>query len=279
MSSYTVSTKRKLTTYLDNAGAILGLSRLEDEALVDYKERLIDHVKNRGNATITGVNVSLAREAGQQRTHVLTIEPLASVSEPYISVTSKYLRLMDGDTLDIELDLYTNTISDLNDSITSSSTMFEVTYFDNDLENESARKLFYGNNLKYQRFEVLKSSKLNRFDNTYIKSLTFSSTMHRYSKASIAEVVGINDYYLDNKEGLLYTGQNASDAIGYLYYEIPFELFYTPISFFPLNDEDVDEIIKDTLYTEDGDTFLVTNSKGAEWINTLLQAHPLTWGE
>ena len=93
MSTYTTSSKRTLATWLDNAGNLLGLQRLEDERLFDYKERLIDHVRNKGNTSIDGINKSLARLVGLERKHVLTLEPLSDNEDPFVEVTSKYIRL------------------------------------------------------------------------------------------------------------------------------------------------------------------------------------------
>lgn len=277
MSNYTQSNKRTLSTWLDNAGLLLDVPRLADESLFDYKRRLIDAVRNRGNATIQGLNYSLSRQAGLPRTHVLTIEPLDN-SEPFIEVTSKYLRLKNGDTVDLEIDLYANTIGNIKLLIDASSTNYEVTYYDDDYADYSAKKLFYGDNLRSQ-VEYLQDSELSILKHTYLKDISFSSSVHRYSKSSLDDVDDIYDYFIDYENGLVYTGQNGIGFVSYSYYEIPFKVFYTPVSFFPLNDKDINKIIMDTVLTDDGTEYKVLNSKGADYINELLSVAPIHWGD
>lgn len=277
MSSYTESNKRTLSTWLDNAGLLLDIPRLSEETLFNYKQRLIDAVRNRGNSTIRGLNYSLSRQAGLPRTHILTLEPLNN-SDPFIEITSKYLRLKDGDTVDLEIDLYSNTIGNIQLLISASSTKYEVTYYDEDYANFSAKKLFYGDNLRSQ-VEYLQDSELTILKNSYLKDISFSSSKHKYSKSTLDEVQDIYDYFIDYDNGLVYTGQNGIGFVSYSYYEIPFKIFYTPVSFFPLNDKDINEIIMDSVLTDNGNEHNILNSKGADYINELLSVAPIHWGD
>ena len=279
MSVFTSKTKYKLNTFLDNAGQILGIQRLEEENLFDYKARLIDHVRNRGNASTDKLNYSFAREVGEERAHVLTIEPRESITieSPIIKVTSKYLKLYDGDKLDIQIDLYKKTIGDLQLVIDNTSELYETTYYNEDYQDKLATHLFYGTNLRLQSFEQLQPTKLNILEHNHIRKIFFSSSLHLRSRESLDDLVDNEDYYLDNNEGFLYTYIDGNDIISYLYHEIPYKLYHTPVSFYPMNDEDIDLIIKDIFYTEDGDENLLLNSKGADWINELYDQHPYLW--
>ena len=140
-----------------------------------------------------------------------------------------------------------------------------------------ATHLFYGTNLRLQSFEQLQPTKLNILEHNHIRKIFFSSSLHLRSRESLDDLVDNEDYYLDNNEGFLYTYIDGNDIISYLYHEIPYKLYHTPVSFYPMNDEDIDLIIKDIFYTEDGDENLLLNSKGADWINELYDQHPYLW--
>jgi hypothetical protein len=65
---------------------------------------------------------------------------------------------------------------------------------------------------------------------------------------------------------------------------MPFKLYYSPVVFYPLNDADIDFIIKDPVKVYDPNNGpiedqLVLNSQGAEFINELLTVSPINWGQ
>lgn len=277
MSTYSSSSKRQLATWLDNAGQLLNLPRLEDEDLFSYKGRLIDHVRNKGNTSVDGIGKSLARVVGLERTHVLTLEPTEDNLQPYVEVTSKYIRLFKNGDVDLEIDVYSSTLEQLSLQIDTSSSGFTVTYLDEDFVGVSCKKIMYGHNKKAKQ-HALNLTKANILPDGYLESCSLTSDAHIRSKANLASIVKSGDFYIDYTEGLVYTGTDATGYASYVYYEVPFKLFYSPVTFFPLNDQDINEIIKDPVLTSDGESYEVLNSKGSSFINELLAKAPIHWG-
>lgn len=277
MSNFTSSQKKNLATWLDNAGLLLDIPRIEDETLFDYKARLIDSVRNKGNSTLQGLNNSLGRELALEKVHVLTLEPVNNIF-PFIEVTSNFIRLYNDSVLDIELDIYTYTIGELKTYIDTNSNYFSVSYFDEDYQNYYCKKLQYGNNLRSKN-GYLFPSKLNILDNNYLKDINLNSLLFKNLKDTYSEVIEDNDYFIDYENGLVYTGLDANGSYSYTYYENPFKLFYSPVTFYPLNDKDIDNIIKEEILTEDGLTLKKLNTKGADFINELMSVGPINWGK
>lgn len=276
MSSYTTSTKIQVDTWLDNCGNILGVKRLKNEDLFDYKQRLIDFVQNKPSATIEGTNYSASRNLSLERKHVLTIE--STSSKPFIKVTSKYIYFYNDETLDFKFELYNKTWADLKLYIDYFSNYFSVSYYNEDYANDLLKKIFYGSNLK-SNTETLKASNLNILSYGYIRDIYLSGDIYKYNVASIAEITEPYQYYIDYENGLIYNYDIAYGNIVYNYFEMPFKLYYNPISFYPLNDEDIDELIKDTVYTDNGNEYLKLNSFGADIINNILAKNPITLGD
>lgn len=278
MSNFTSYEKKNLATWLDNIGLFLDISRLEDETLFDYKSRLIDSVRNKGNSTKEGLNNSLSRELGLEKVHIITIEPLDNNLKPYIEITSKYIRLYNDDVLDIELDTYEYTIGEFKTFVDMTSTSFEITYYDDNYENEYCKKIQYNNNIRsYNNY--LYPSKLNILNNNYLKDISLNSSIFKNLKETYSEVTEDNDYYIDYTNGLIYSGLDANGSYSYTYYEVPFKLFYSPVVFYPLNDKDIDYLIKDQILTREGLEYKKLNTKGANFINELISVSPLNWGK
>lgn len=279
MSSFTVSAKKTLLTWLDDAGQMLDLPRLEDESLHLYKQRLIDFVKNKSNSSVDGTNNSLARSVGLNRSHILSIEAIEGIDKPYIEITSKYLRLVANDIVELEIDLYSNTIAMVKLLIDNTKSSFFVSYYDEDFAEFSAKKLCYNNNFD-STVEYLNDSKLNILKNSHVLDYIFSAGVsHRHSVDTIDDIDKIEDFYVDMISGFVYTGQNAVGYLSYTYYDIPFKIYYSPVTFYPLNDKDIDKIMKDPVITSDGSTEEVLNVKGARFVNQCLAKSPIHWGE
>lgn len=277
MSTYSSSSKRQLATWLDNAGQLLNLPRLEDEDLFSYKARLIDHVRNKGNTSVAGIGKSLARVVGLERTHVLTLEPTEDNLQPHIEVTCKYIRLYKNGEVDLEIDMYSTSLEAAALRVGLLSTGFTVSYLDEDFLSVSCKKIMYGHNKK-TKHHPLTRSKCNVLPDGYLDSCSLTSDAHVRNKASLALIVKPGDFHIDYTEGLVYTGIEATGYASYVYYEVPFKLFYSPVTFFPLNDKDINEVIKDPVLTSDGVSYEVLNSKGSSFVNELLAKAPIHWG-
>jgi len=274
MSNYTTYENKKISTWLDSAGALLDTERLKDETLFHYQQRLIDTMRNRASPSTFGLNNSAARQLGLERTHVFTLSSV--YPNPYIKITSKYIYLYSNEVLDFKFDLYNNTFGDLKTYIDYNSSYFNIDYYDEDLENLNLKYLSYDNNLKGNS-EVLGSSKCIILEKSNIKDIYFHSDSFLVEKDSIDEIENFGDFYIDYQYGIVYLSDNCSGKVTYNYYENPFKLFYSPVTFYPLADEDIDYLIKDTIYngTEEN---LILNSKGAEIINKTLEVGPTTIG-
>lgn len=278
MSSFTEPVKKSFFTWLDDAGQMLDLPRLEDESMHDYKQRLLDFVRNRSNASEKGTNNSLARSIGLNRTHVFTIGVIEGTQSPFIEVTSKYLRLFVDGVTEVEVDLYSSTMEAIK-LVIEASTHFTVDYYDDNLSSASARKLCYGNN-KDTEVQYLVQSKLNIIENTNIIDAVLSAQEeHIRGVSSVPLITKQEEYYLNKIDGLLYTGRNGSGYMTYSFYRTPYKLYYSPVTFFPLNDKDINKIIKDPVLTENGLEEKILNMKGARIVNELLAESPIHWGE
>lgn len=272
MSNYTTSIKRPISTWLDEHGIYLSHPRYENETLFEYKNRLIDITKNPSNSTLAGLNNSFGRALKTQKIHALTLDTTST--EPGIEITSKYLRLKNGDDIDLQIDL-SNSLESIYNTINTSSSYFSVTYYNDEISDKKGTKLLYSDNIKSAN-EVISEYGYKLLLHKYIKSYLINSNKHLRLVDSIDNIEDIKDFYINKELGAVYFKTNGIGTISYSYYEIPFKLYYSPVNFYPLSDEDAKENMYDLKY--DTEEYSILNSTGSRIINSILKESPITWG-
>ena len=104
--------------------------------------------------------------------------------------------------------------------------------------------------------------------------------MFQTEKNSVGDLEEEGDFYIDYKNGVVFTESPASGFVSYSYRKFPFTIYWQPVRAYPLNDPDNKYINYDTLISDETGLpeYTLLNSTGAKITNQTLQLHPLGWG-
>ena len=292
MSTYT-PVKRLLPTGLDEVGIELGLQRLPNETLENYKKRLWLETRAANGPTQKQFVDSLARQVGVFDVPVFEIdlildgsdEPLAA--DPYIEITSTYFRAYDdyeNGSIDIELNLLNKTdgrfLRDIYNDLDASS-YFSVTVLDSDYTYKLSKNLRFGNSLKTGE-QILLQSKSNKLENMFLKEFFIQDrNLFQNEVGSEAAILELGDYYVDYTNSVIFTWDTMGGVCTYTYNEFPYRLWWQQVRTWPLGDEDKKYLMYDVLIEHERgeDSYVVLNSEGAEIYNEVLGQHSLSWGK
>lgn len=293
MGTYT-PTRYTIPTGLDEAGIKLSMQRLPGETTGEFKRRLMLELRDRSGPTQAQFIRSVGRKVGQFDTAVFDIDLLVDgnnddlAADPYIEVTSTYLRAYydwTNNGLDFELNLVDRNdgyfLRDVYNAFVA-STYFSITVLDSNYTYLLSRNLRFDKSDRFIRTEYLYRSRSNRLDHERIREI-YPSTFQYFETevATPAEVDDEGKFYVDYRNGVVFTYDPASNTIAYTYRDFPFRLWYAPCRAWPYRDADKvyrthDMLISDTTGAE---APLLLNSEGAELANEVLDVHPLGWGE
>jgi hypothetical protein len=292
MISYT-PVKSLYPNGLDDIGVYLGLPRLPNETLADYQRRLLLEARDPSGSTQAKFVRSVGRRVGEFARPIFEVDlvldgdgvPLAV--DPYVEITSSYIRLYDdyeNDSIDVELNFFDRTngyfLRDVWTAI-DASTIFTIVALDDSYDFLQSRYLRYGNSDKYVYSELLRSSVENRLQFSNVKEFSPKQLgVFINEVVDVASIVANGDYYIDYYNGIIFSYNIQSGYVSYVYRDFPFRIIYEPVHVWPLNDPDKKEFFKSNLISDTtgaGEKVLLT-STGAEIINDVLNVHPMTWG-
>jgi hypothetical protein len=279
---------------LDEIGIYMGLPRIESETLANYQRRLILEARDPSGATQDKFVRSLGRRVG------LFCEPMFEVSltldgnglplavDPYLEITSGYIRLYDNyatDSLDVGLSFSDRAngyfLRDVYAAINASA-FFDIAILDAGYEFKFSRHLRYGNSNKYMYSELLRSSVETKLEHFNIREFS-----PREPGIFVTEVFDIDlllnagEYFIDYYNGVVFTYSLQTGYASYVYRDFPYRLFYEPVHAYPLGDVDKKEFFKSNLISDTTGTSekVLLTSTGAKIFNDVLDLHPMTWGK
>lgn len=279
---------------LDEAGLRLGLERVPNEPLADFRRRLLAEARDPATSSEDSFIRGVGRKIGELDKLVLTVdlvldsngEPLAA--DPYLEITSTHLRAYyNYDERQVDVEVFFENRNDGYWLVDVYNALAASSYFSVVTEPEysayiRSRTLRYGTSSKYRQQHPLFPSYQNKLRHKYIKDIRFSATsIFNNSVADVSSVANDGDYYVDSTEGVVISNATADGTCNFSYADFPYKVYSQVVRSVPLNDEDLkyrlmDELISDETGLPDR---VNLSPDGARVYNQVLLAHPLGWGE
>ena len=280
---------------LDEIGIDLGLQRLPEESLNNYRRRLTLNAKKPPNSKKASILETPQRRVGLFEKRMFEIdlvrdsEGKPTASDPRIEVDSSYFYVWKNWN-------YGKSEPDLKVNISLRSEK----YFMRDLYNALSKLDFVTvvKTLEYDDFlksfnlkicnsdrlfenDFLRNSKFNNLNVENIRSIAFSNNKFFFNEVrSIDEIINPGDYYLDYVKGRLYSESEARGSAVGSYSAFPFNIMWQPVKVFEAKESSLKEKTRDLLINDDGNLErLLLNPYGAKIANTILAEHPLQWGK
>ena len=260
MATYTPS-KFPLPNGLDEVGYHFSMFRLPNETLDNFRRRILEESRIPAGASQSEFIRSINRQVGLQDIALFEIELVEDGNgdslavDPYIEITSSHIRAYNdyaNNEIDIELNLYDREealfITDVKDEF-DSSTYFDLTVLvdGNSYLNWYSKNLMYSNTNEHVVSEPLLESRSNLLDNSNIFSLKAQNfQLFQTEKNSVGDLEEEGDFYIDYKNGVVFTESPASGFVSYSYRKFPFTIYWQPVRAYPLNDPDNKYINYDT---------------------------------
>lgn len=292
MATYTPS-KILFPTGLDELGLRLGLVRLSNESLDDYRRRLYLETRQPSGGTFEEYSQSVSRKVALFDVPVLEIDvvvdgdgnPLAE--DPVIQVTASKLyawRDFENEVLDFELLLTSRDDAYFLREVKTAfdaSTYFSATVLDSAYTYKKASHLKVGSNRV--KFDVprLESRLVHNFGVTYLRDVRFSdSILFAEEVAALGDLEEVGQYYVDYVKGCVFGYDPLGGFATVEYAQFPHKLWWQQVRTYEFRDEDLKYIIYDNLIGDsEADEPLLLNSVGAKMVDEVLAIHPLEWGK
>lgn len=295
MGTYT-PTKFALPNGLDELGYDMSMTRLPDESLDMFRQRLLQETGDPAGASQEEFIRSLNRQVGVLDDGVFEIDVIRDVddnplaADPYIEITSSYVRAyhdLANEGLDFELNLVERDQAYFLREVEAAfvaSTYFDITV----LVTGSAYEFWRSDHLRFDSTErlvlaeALSASQSNKLRHPLVRSVKAQAfQLFQNEVSSLTLVVEPGDFYIDYVNGVVFTQDVGSGFISYAYQLFPFTMFWQPVKAYPANDTDTKYRHYDTIIADDTGLadYLVLNSEGAKITNETLVIHPLGWGE
>ena len=281
---------------LDRHGLLLGLPRLAEEENPAYKQRLFDVMVHRADSTYMGLLNSITRELGYSFTDTLTITAipdgdtyLADVPAVVFQDTKCYLYkdfsendiVMTIDRFDSDGTAWTlgNLVSRINVSGYFTATLL------NDLDPDlRAMTIFNQKSYETVPFEEIHGRGIeihlkNRNLVPGTVSIRSANLVHRVGSQILMRQRG--DFYIDYTTGTIYSVQapGPGDTVRYQYFSGSITVQSTPVIIHNIQSADFQTKMFAQLLDGEGDTIdTLPTILGADIINELLSAYPVSWG-
>lgn len=292
-----IPTSYNVFNEFDRIGILLGLSRLENEDNISYKQRLLDVFVNRANSTYRGLINGITRELGLSLTEVMRIIPVTdSNGNPLVAMPAIvfentkcyiYNDYAENDillTIDrFEQDEGAWTINDLITTINNTG-IYTATLLDTDKGTARSMSIFNQSSIDTIEAEDISGTggkcfleNINLISGTV--AVTSPNLRRRVSSVNNLNING--DYYIDLPAGIIYIlGQAAAGStIRYQYRNDDFTVLSSPVIIHNLQNTDFQTKMFEQVLDDDGTT---VNGKptplGVDLINELLSVYPVGYG-
>lgn len=276
---------------LDELGLKLGLERLPEESLSDYRRRLLLEARDPSDPSGQSLIRHTNRKVGEFEIPVFDIslvldsDDLPVALDPHVEITSTWLRAYhdhENEELDFEVSLVEQRwLEDVVAAFTGSS-YFSLTLLDEYDEYMASNHLRIGDTTRMRSARQLFGSFQNTMPDKHLKEVWFSNlVVFQEAKDTKGEVTESGDYWVDYDEGVIISYDIQAGTVYYRYAEFPYRVYWQPVRVVFANDADLDYEVKDYLVSDEtGEKEpLLLNSRGSVLWNRVLAAHPLGWGE
>lgn len=279
--------------WFDELGLKLGLQRLPEEPLHEYRRRLLFEARDPADPSQRSYIRGVGRKVGALDKPVFEIDllldgddnPLAA--DPYIEVTGTWLRCYSNyaeGVVDVEIRLNDRDngywLSHIATALAASSYFTTSTLDDYSAWLRSS--LRYDNNRRFRMEQPLFPSYQNRVPHTHLNEVLFTDRSVFSNEVESNSLVATDgDFYIDYDEGEIFSHLTSSGTCSYIYSEFPYRLYWQSVRTVPLADPDLVYAHKDSLVADDTGVSEPTalSSEGARIQNLILDVHPLGWGE
>jgi len=292
---------------LDEVGIKLGMQRVPEESLDNYRKRLALQAESRPSVSERDFINTISRSVGLFEDRIFEIDLVLDgngesvAPRPRIEVTSSFIRVWSNyGTLEpeLEVDIYNRGQGyHLGEVYTKLDALSFITVAElqetpaDDKDSYKYKRSWFlkcGNTDRIQYNYILNNNKMNNFYNKddsirkYIHNCLFSNGgIFLKEKTSHDSLSEDGDYYVDYTNGIVFSYNLARGSVSYEYDEFPYTLKTQPVKVVSPYDPDIDHLKKDYLIDDSTgkNTRLKLNSYGAKMTNSILKGYPLQWGE
>ena len=277
-----------LDTEFDEIGRRYSLSRFQEESISNFRDRIYLSTLNPPKPTYEYYNFAINNFLNLFQKNIFKISLIDSHINiedlPRVEVTPIYLIIWKEQSKEpvLKLNLYSKEYKFLKDVKVAIETLsfLELEVFKDYDPYAYSKNIFQQNSDGLLTQVFLEVSQFQNLGVRYIeKYLTNNPLVSLNKKDSQEELSEDGDFYLDKKEGLLYTYQENTGFAEIRYQTFPFHIGWGPVNFFEFNHEDVDFLTKDKQVDIDGnENHTVLNSYGGNIINRILEDNKIYWG-
>lgn len=283
MSLYS-SKKVILPSKIDELGLGLSLTRLPEEDIESLKKRILLEARDPVNNSEESIIKSFGRNINKNEIPVFRLmRKTGSTGLEKVKITSSKIYVwndyVEEPVLEAELNIRSETyfLSDLLSTLDALS-LFDIDTLQVDADYWKSGNLMICDSLKTEVFS-LQATYVNTSRIAFGKKFRFTdSTVYKHEVETLEEVSTSGDYFIDYEYGNIHSYE-LGNGVCYIEYEkFPFTVYWQQVRAFPLNDQDIDYLIKDKTLLDSGLFPTDLNSEGTRWINELLDTYPLQWG-
>lgn len=291
MSSFFTPTPNQIYNFFDRFGAVLGLTRLENERNAEYKQRLNDVFIHRSNATYRGLINGITRELGLKLFRPMKItqisgNPVIIFKDTKCLIYSDYSLGDNGLVTTLDRFEYKNnnySMQSLAQNINATG-LFNV-QLDPNYQYKRSMCIFNQSNLNLVADEdINKSGGVIKLANSNLisNSITIRSNNLNERVDNQEEVRNSGQYFIDTIAGILYTAAapEGGSAIRYQYINNVYKTSASPVIIHDLQSDDFKTKMFEQVGSEDDDLFTngAPTELGADIINELLSVYPTAFG-
>jgi len=278
----------------DELGLHLSMPRLPEESLPSYRNRLLLQARKPPGASEQDYIKTLNRTVGQFEQRMFSIdlvldssgEPIAA--DPRVEINSTHIYVWsdyNNNVLDLELNIWERGAGYFLYQVynaLNSLTFLSTSVLASGYEYLRSWNLAYGNTDGQVYRRSLGPSGMVNLEQRYIRDILFTLPQIFDNVVSTQESLSEpGDYFIDKTNGVLWSRDLAAGDCTFSYRDFPYTVWWQPIKAVPLNDGDIDHLLKDNLLedTKGEEERLLLKPYGAKIVNEILSVHPLQWGK
>ena len=292
-------TAKNIVNHFDLSSDLVSISRLDGESNIDFKQRIMDVTVHPGGGTYSGVINGITRALGYAREPAIQItldldssgEPIAR--NPRIDILSNKVilysdyRASDTQTIDKTIRIYQPDdagyfLEDLVAEINSSS-CFSCTMYSGIRPNMHSTNLIRGNTDIYIQGDPIRTDSVTYLSAQYLveDSIVFDEDSIFQTQVSGTPSAD-GEYQIDRINGRIYVYSIPQGNLGVSYHAsiFPFEVDYSPIKIYTLQDDDFQyELFQHETLDSGEEANSLPNQEGSEVYHQLFKETEIFWGE
>jgi len=291
--------KKSIVNSFDLAADLVSLDRIEGETNADFKQRIMDASVNPGAPIYDGFVNNLTRELGFSKDRAILIELKQNSAgdviarNPRVDVLANRVVLYsdwrpDGTAvIDKTIRTYKTTdtgymLDGLVAAINTSS-CFTASMYSGVRSNLHSSNLIRGTTDVYSLRSPIDSSNFTELVGEHIVEGSLVFEEEDIFKTEVATTpTAEGEYKVDYENGRIYPYSTPSGTLGVTYHYglFPFVVYFSPVQFFSLQDEDfLDELFHLETLDSGEEQRGLPNKEGSEIFHQLFEETKVFWGE